>query len=334
MTSDAPLARIVDTIRAKERFVVASHARPDGDAIGSSLAMAYALKALGKCVRVVGKDLAPPALSDFPGVADIEITPAVEGAFDVAIVLECGDLSRTGVTGLDRGLVINIDHHPGNLGYGAVSWFDPTAAACAELVFDVVKALGVPLSPEIAVHIYVAILTDTGGFHYSGITPRTFDICRQTLEAGVDPVAVARAVFDSSSISRLRLLGSIVSAMELAGNDRIAVMRLNEAVLAAAGATLEDADGLINIPLTVKTIDASVLFKQVGTDEYRVSLRSKGAVDVGGVSRHFGGGGHTNAAGCTLRGSQDAVVAAVVTQVENAIERSAAHRQTDRPDVA
>src|SRR6185503_9425159 len=116
--------------------------------------------------------------------------------------MECGDLARTGVAGLERGFVINIDHHVGNTMYGAVNWFDASAAACGEMVFDLVQALGVRLSPEIAVHIYVAILTDTGSFHYSSISPRTFDISRQCMEAGVDPVSVARSVYDSNSLGR------------------------------------------------------------------------------------------------------------------------------------
>ncbi len=323
-SADTPRAAIVKAIRAHQRFVVTSHARPDGDAIGSALAMAYALRALGKDVRVVSRDPAPPSIAGFPGVDAIEVAPDVTGAFDVAIVMECGELARTGIAGLDRGLVINIDHHAGNGGYGAINWFDPTAAACAELVYDLVTALGVPLTLEIATHVYVAILTDTGGFHYSGISPRTFAICEAALEAGVNPVAVARAVFDNNSLSRLRLLGSVLSAMELAGGGRIAILRLDDVILAAAGATLDDADGLINLPLTVGAIVASVFLKHVAGDEYRVSLRSKGRVDVAAIARAHGGGGHVNAAGCTIHGAADQVAGMLTAKVEDAIERAAA----------
>jgi phosphoesterase RecJ-like protein len=323
-TADAARAAVVDALRAHQRFVVASHARPDGDAIGSSLAMAYALRALGKDVRVLSRDPAPPALAGFPGVDAIEITAEAGGGFDAAVIMECGELARTGIAGLDRGLVINIDHHPGNSGYGAVNWFDASAAACAELVFDLVEALGVPLSREIATHVYVAILTDTGGFHYSGISPRTFTICRKALEAGVEPIAVARAVFDNNSLARLRLLGSVLHAMTLAGGGRIAVLRVDAGILAACGATLEDADGIINMPLTVGTIVASVFLKHVAGDEYRVSLRSKGRVDVAAIARAHGGGGHTNAAGCTIHGAEGDVTADLVARVEDAIERAAA----------
>src|SRR3954469_22881115 len=162
VTTPAPeIERIVEAIRVRRTFVLSSHARPDGDAIGSQLAMAYALRPLGKHVRVVNRDPAPPALMEFPGGPESEIAPEAAGVFGAAIIMECGDLARTGVAGLDRGFVINIDHHPGNTGFGHINWFDPAAAACGEMVFDLVVGLGVPLTAEIATHVYVAILTDT-----------------------------------------------------------------------------------------------------------------------------------------------------------------------------
>ncbi len=320
----AEVARIVDEVRARRRFVLSSHARPDGDAIGSQLAMAYALRALGKDVRIVNQDAAPDALMAFPGVRDIEIARDAGGNFDAAIIMECGDLTRTGVTGLDRAFVINIDHHPGNTGYGDINWFDPSAAACGEMVFDVIGALGVPLSVEMATHVYLAILTDTGAFHYSGISPRTFDICRQTLEAGVEPVQVARNVFDSSTLGRLKLFGAALNAMQLDATGRIAVLHLDHEMARAAGATYDDTDGLINQPLTVKEIQAVVFFKHIEGEEYRVSMRSKGDVDIGAVAKTFGGGGHKNAAGCTATGlHRRARRNLFVEKVERAIEWTA-----------
>jgi bifunctional oligoribonuclease and PAP phosphatase NrnA len=321
MTTTAPeIAQIVDAIRARRRFVLSSHARPDGDAIGSQLAMACALRALGKEVTVVNRDAAPAALMTFPGVPDIEIAEHAGGDFDAAIIMECGDLTRTGVTGLDRFFVINIDHHPGNTGYGRINWFDPAAAACGEMVFDLIAALGVPLTVDIATHVYLAILTDTGSFHYSGISPRTFDICRQALEAGIDPVRMARRVFDSSSVARLKLFGAALNAMQIDANGRIAVMHLDHEMTRAAGGTYEDTDGLINEPLTVQAIQAVIFFKQIDGDEYRVSMRSKGAVDISAVAAAFGGGGHKNAAGCTATGSIDALKKLFVEKVNGAIE--------------
>jgi phosphoesterase RecJ-like protein len=327
MTKSPEIQQIADAIRARTRFVLSSHARPDGDSIGSQLAMAYALRALGKQVEVINADPAPPPLMQFPGVPDIQIAPRVEGDFDAAIIMECGDLARTGVAGLDRFFVINIDHHPGNTAYGRINWFDAGAAACGEMVFDVVRALGVPLTPEIATHIYLAILTDTGSFHYSSISPRTFDICRETLEAGVDPVLVARNVYDSNNMGRLKLFGAVLSAMQLDTSGRIAIVYLDHEMAREAGGTYEDTEGLINLPLTVKEIQAVVFFKQDEGERYRVSMRSKGDIDIGAVAKEFGGGGHKNAAGCTVTGGVDALQKLFIEKMEAAIDGRPAHHR-------
>jgi phosphoesterase RecJ-like protein len=319
-TPNAPeIARIVEAIRARQRFVISSHSRPDGDAIGSQLAMAYALRSMGKEVELINSDAAPPPLASFPGVADIRIATEATGTFDAAIIMECGDLARTGVEGLDRFFVINIDHHPGNTEYGQINWFDPGAAACGEMVFDLVRALGVPLTRDIAIHVYLAILTDTGSFHYSNISPRTFDICRETLEAGVDPVLVARSVYDSNNMGRLKLFGAVLSAMQIDATGRIAIVYLDHEMARAAGGTYEDTEGLINLPLTVREMQAVVFFKQAEGDHYRVSMRSKGHVDVGAIAKEFGGGGHKNAAGCSVTGGVDSLQKMFVQKIEQAI---------------
>ena len=324
------LRAIVDLIRTRRRFAVSSHSRPDGDSIGSELAMAYALRAVGKQVRVVNSDAAPPPLMAFPGVPDIEIADRIEGDVDAAIVMECSELARTGVAGLERFFVINIDHHPGNTGYGQINWFDQAAAACGEMVFDLIRALDVPLSVDIATHVYLAILTDTGSFHYSSISPRTFEICGETLEAGVDPVLVARRVYDSNNVGRLRLFGSVLSAMQLDPAGRMAILYLDHEMARRAGATYDDTEGLFNLPLTVKEIQAVVFFKQAEGDHYRVSMRSKGNTDIGSIAKQFGGGGHKNAAGCTVTGDIAALQKLFVEKVERAIElqdRRMARRQ-------
>jgi bifunctional oligoribonuclease and PAP phosphatase NrnA len=326
MTTRSEIPEIVDAIRMRQRFVISSHARPDGDSLGSQLAMAYALRSLGKDVVVVNADPAPSTLMAFPGVPDIRIASDAGGPFDAAIIMECGDLPRTGVTGLDRSFVINIDHHPGNSGYGQINWFDAGAAACAEMVFDLVRALGAPLSLEIATHIYLAVLTDTGSFHYSGISPRTFDMCRQLVEAGVDPTGVSRQVFDTNTIGRLKLFGTVMQGMAIDATGRVAVLYLDRAIAASTGGEYEDTDGLINQPLTVKEIQVVVFFKQLDRDRYRVSLRSKGDIDIGAIAKTYGGGGHKNASGCTATGGIEALRRAFVEQIEQAIDGRPAAR--------
>jgi bifunctional oligoribonuclease and PAP phosphatase NrnA len=313
--------RICDEILRRQRFLLTSHARPDGDSIGSQLAMAFALDTLGKSVRIVNADPAPDHYQDFPGMNRIEIATNVAADVDAVIVMECSDLSRAGVAGLERQFLINIDHHAGNRMYGAVNWHDESAAACGEMVFDVIRELGVPLTLEIATHIYLAILTDTGSFHHSNITPRTFDICRQTVEAGVKPAAMARRVFDSNSFGKLKLIGALLDSMELTDEGRLAILYMDESMLSSCGCTHNDTEGLINLPLTAREIQAVVFFKVGPTDEVRVSMRSKYDVDVRAVAGQFGGGGHKNAAGFSVTEPLDRVRPRIIQLIVEAIER-------------
>ncbi|HXH06503.1 MAG TPA: bifunctional oligoribonuclease/PAP phosphatase NrnA [Vicinamibacterales bacterium] len=319
--------RICEEIRRRRRFVLSSHARPDGDSIGSQLALAYALRHLGKEVRIVNSDPPPPHYFDFPGVRDIEIAARVEGDFDAAIVLECSELQRTGVAGLERYFLINIDHHVGNVLYGALNWWDVTAAACGEMVFELIAGLGVPLTREIATHIYLAILTDTGSFHHSNITARTFEICREVAAAGVDPAEMARRVYDSNSYGKLKLIGALLDTMELEDEGRLAVLRLDHGMLAASGSTLNDTEGLINLPLTAKEIQAVAFFKALEPGEIRVSLRSKDDIDVRAIAVRHGGGGHRNAAGFTVPGRLEEVRGPIVREVVEAIAAARRGRQ-------
>jgi phosphoesterase RecJ-like protein len=250
----------------------------------------------------------------------IEIACAVDPpGVDAVIVMECSDLTRTGVAGLEREFLINIDHHAGNRMYGALNWHDESSAACGEMVFDLIRALGVPLSIEIATHVYLAILTDTGSFHHSHITPRTFDICRQCVEAGVTPAVMARRVFDSNSFGKLKLIGALLDDMELVADGRLAILYMDDQMLAATGSTNNDTEGLINLPLTAREIQAVVFFKATGKGDVRVSMRSKYDVDVRQVASEFGGGGHKNAAGFTVTGELRDVRAGIIDRIVGAI---------------
>jgi phosphoesterase RecJ-like protein len=319
-SADATRAQVAAAIRQRQRFLVMSHARPDGDAIGSSLAMAYALRDLGKDVRVMSRDAPPPPLMVFPGVPEIEIVDRVDDPADAVIVMECGDVKRPGIDGIERGFVINIDHHPGNVLYGTLNWLDLSAAACGEMVFDLVRELGVALTYDIALHVYIAILTDTGSFHYSNITPRTFDVCRQCVEAGVHPPTVARSIFDANNLGRLKLFGAVLNRMTLDPTGRVATLTVDKQLTRDCGGTYEDTEGLINLPLTVKEILAVVFFKEIGPGDWRVSMRSKGDIDINVIAKEFGGGGHKNASGCSARGDLVSLRAVFEQKVTRAID--------------
>jgi phosphoesterase RecJ-like protein len=328
------LDRLASHIRAGQRFLLSSHQRADGDAIGSAVGMALALRAIGKSAEVVMDEVPVPFLRPFPAVNQIRIAREVTEACDGAIIMECSSLDRTGVAGLDRSPVLNIDHHIGNTNYGAINWIDESAAACTELVFTLVEALEAPLTPEVATHLYLGLLTDTGSFHFSHITPRSFEIARRCVEAGADPRWIASTHYDSNTIGRVRIFGVVLSTMTLDPSGRVALLSVTRSTAADAGARYDDTDGIINFPLSVKDIHAVAFFKEVGAADWRVSMRSKGEVDVGAIARSYGGGGHKNAAGCSATGELAALqvtfLELLVKKTDEATNAATEHTESQR----
>ena len=317
----ADLSRVRDTLLQGHSFLLTSHARPDGDSLGSQLALAGALQQLGKQVRIINSDPAPALYAFLPDMSTIEIAAAVEDPFDAVVVLECSTLSRPGVAGLKGRLLINIDHHADNVMYGDINWHDVSACACAEMVFELIEALGAHLTPALATHLYVAILTDTGSFRHAHITARTFEICRRVAETGVDAAGVAAQVYNNSSLGRLRLTGMLLDRMQLEHDQRIAVLTLNDAMLAEADCDSDDLEGIVNLPLAARDVRAVIFLKETD-DGLRVSLRSKDAVDVRQVAVSFGGGGHLNAAGFTVEHSTPETRGQMIAHVATAITDS------------
>lgn len=306
---------VAAALRERQSFILTSHARPDGDAIGSQLALALALRRLGKSVRVINRDPVPTQYRHFPGVLDIELSTQATGQADAVVTLECSDITRPGVAGLDRYFVINIDHHLGNEMYGRVNWFDGSAAACTEMVADVIDELGVEWTREIAQHLYLGIATDTGGFRHGPISARTFEVCRRITLAGVEPADLARQIFDSFGLGRVKLTGFMLSRMQLFHENRLAVLEFDDDLLGQCGASVDDTEGLVNLPLGANEVMAVALFKCQADGSCRVSLRSKPSVDVRAVAAHWGGGGHKNAAGCTLTGDIAAQRAEIIARL-------------------
>lgn len=314
------LRRISEELTRRSRFLITSHARPDGDSIGSQVAIAAALRGMGKTVRMVNRDAPPPAYLIFPGVSEIEVAARAEGDYDAVIVLECSDLSRPGVAGLDQYFVINVDHHAGNAMYGAINWFDESASACGEMVADIIDVLDRPWTREIGTALYLTILTDTGSFRHSNITSRTFEVCRRSIDAGADAVSIARTVFDSSGVGKLKLIGAVLDAMRIEAGGRMAVMELNDELLAETGTTVYDTDGVINMPFMASAIQAVALVRKEGASQVRVSLRSKGDLDVREIAGLYGGGGHRNASGFTIEGDAAAVRDQLITRLTQALD--------------
>jgi phosphoesterase RecJ-like protein len=314
------LSQVVELIESKQRFAITSHIRPDGDGLGSSLGLYWLLRALGKEAEVITHDPVPQAYRELPGAKDIRVTPSVGEKYDAVFVIECSDISRPGLSDLEKQFVVNIDHHATSALFGKINWIDATASAVGEMIYNLCKAIGVRVTKEIAECVYTALVTDTGSFHYSNTTERTFKVASELVKAGVKPAKVTQNVFSSYAWSKLQLLSQVLATAKRDPSGRVAWMRQTLEMQEQSGASEEDGDGFVNYPLTVGEVEAVALLKETAPGIYRTSLRSKGDINVARIAERFGGGGHRNAAGCTLRGDWDEAERTVVQMIIEAVE--------------
>lgn len=316
------LSQVVELIEAKRRFAITSHIRPDGDSLGSSLGLYWLLRALDKDAEVIMRDPVPHAYQQLPGANEVRVTPTVDPTYHAVFVIECSDITRPGLIDLEKQFVVNIDHHSTTALFGSINWIDSTASAVGEMIYNLCKATGVRVTKEIAECVYTALITDTGSFHYSNTTERTFKVASELVRTGVKPAKTAEAVFASYPWSRIELMGAVLSTARRDDSGRVACMRQSLEMQQGAHASDEDADGFVNYPLTVGEVEAVALLKECEPGVYRTSLRSKGDVNVAKVAEKFGGGGHRNAAGCTLRGSWEEAETVIVGLLQDAVKRA------------
>ncbi len=316
------LSQVVELIESKRRFAITSHVRPDGDSLGSSLGLNWLLLALEKDAEVIMRDPVPHSYQQLPGATDVRVTQSVDRPYDAVFVIECSDITRPGLIDLEKQFVVNIDHHSTTALFGAINWIDSTASAVGEMIYNLCKATGVRVTKEMAECVYTALITDTGSFHYSNTTERTFKVASELVRTGVKPAKTAECVFASYPWSRIQLMGAVLSTAKRDASGRVACMRQTVEMQKSAGASDEDADGFVNYPLTVGEVQAVALLKECGPGVYRTSLRSKGDVNVARVAEMFGGGGHRNAAGCTLKGTWEEAEQRIVSLLRDAVERA------------
>jgi phosphoesterase RecJ-like protein len=302
------MEQIVQKIKTAKRPAVVSHADPDGDAIGSLLAMGLALIKSGKQTTLYNAGTIPAVYRFLPGVDRIVHRLEAPENHDLALVLDCGDPSRIGeeCRSVERiGFVINIDHHVSNTGFGQMRLIDTQACATAEIVYRIIRALGVPFDPAIAAAVYTGILTDTGSFRFSNTNAAAFAISCEMMEAGADPYDVAQHVYGTYSLGRIKLLNLALNSIEISRNGSLSIMTITRGMLAETGTQPEDADGMINYARRIQDIKVAALIHEyangrasaTGRALYHVSLRSDGRVDVAALAGSFGGGGHASAAG-------------------------------------
>jgi len=313
------LSQVVELIETKHRFMITAHVRPDGDSLGSSLALYWILVALGKEAVVIMRDRVPHSYRTLPGADDVQTMPEIVEHFDGAFVIECSDIDRPGLVGLEKQNVVNIDHHSTTALFGNINWIDSTASAVGEMIYNLCKALGVTPTKEIATCTYTALLTDTGSFQFSNTTERTFKIASELVRRGVEPAMVSQALFYSYPYSKIKLLGLALSTLERDETGQIAWIRVDRDAMVAASADEEDADGIVNYGLSIADVKAVALFKELDDNAWRISLRSKNKINVARVAEQFGGGGHKNASGCSAEGAYEDVASRVITSLKEVI---------------
>ena len=281
------------------------------------MGLALGLESLEKAVHIVNADPLPHAYRSLPGAERIQVSESLEGVFDAVFILECNSLERPGVGNLGRYYVINIDHHAKTEAFGQLNWVDPSAAAVAEMVYKLLGALKAPVTAEIATNLYAAILTDTGSFQFANTRAETFEIVGELVTQGADPAWVARQVYMNQPRSKLDLLVKVLDTLKIHPSGKIASIFLTPQVLEEAQASPGETEGLINYALGIEGVELAAFFREEHQDLYRISLRSKSDLDVGEVARHFGGGGHTNAAGFSLEGGLQQVREQVTQQLKD-----------------
>ncbi|MEN8257856.1 MAG: bifunctional oligoribonuclease/PAP phosphatase NrnA [Thermodesulfobacteriota bacterium] len=294
-----PPEEILQILKKAERVLIATHVFPDGDALGSQLALGFALESAGKEVYFYSEEPVSYILEFLPG-SDRLITQLPDDAFDCAVSVDCGDKRRLGKEAdqlLRHKPFVAIDHHAGHQNFADVSWVDEYRSSTGEMIYDLLRLLDCEISQETAYCLYTAILTDTGSFKYQSTTSHTLRVAADLLDYGVQPAEICGHIFDNYTKNRLQLLQAVLGSLSLYAEDSIAFISVSQELLNSTGTIPADTELFINFPRSLKTVKVAVFLKETAGNLVGVSMRAKGEVDVAEVARSFGGGGHRNAAG-------------------------------------
>ncbi len=316
------MSKVVELIEKHQNFAITTHVRPDGDGIGSSLGLYWLLRSLGKNAEIIVRDPIPSSYLLLPGADQIRQVSEIDREYDAVFVIECSDIERPGIKNLDKQFTVNIDHHVTSERFGQINWIDSTASAVGEMIYNLCKAIGGRITREIAECLYMALVTDTGSFHFSNTTDRTLKVASELVKLGVNPSKISEVVYNSYSWSRIELLRLVLNTVKRDPTGRVAWMRQSLDMVKKAGAKDGDHAGFVNIPLSAKEVEAVVYMRETQPQTYRVSFRSKGDLDISKVAEKFGGGGHKNAAGCRVQGNWDYWENRIVEEVIKAVEAS------------
>jgi phosphoesterase RecJ-like protein len=319
-----PRLQIASRIRESRRIAVTSHLRPDGDSLCTGLALSRMGELLGKEVAVINKDNTPFPFVHFPDSGRIHVGQIDASAFDLVILLECADVSRSGQERLGNIFKINIDHHYSNTPYADINWIDPGASAVGEMVFELSAPLGIALTPEIANHLYCAIVSDTGSFQFSNTTAKALETCTSLAKLGASPIHVSERLFNNNPPEKIKLLGQVLSTLTMNKKGNIAIISMFKRDLESLHLSEIDTEDITTLARSIKGTEMVMFFKEMDKDTFRVSLRSKGRANAARVAEHFGGGGHIHASGFTVYGPYKRLIKEIPKAVEALLEADAA----------
>lgn len=309
------MKQIINHLTKSKRILIASHIQPDGDAIGASLALGLALEEVKKDIQIFNESGLPAVYHFLPSIHRIKRDPGDIAAYDTAIVIDCSDLQRIGAMAEPVSripTVINIDHHITNTRFGHYQYIDAKAAASAEIVFRLIRAMDLPVTTAMAYAIYTGIMSDTGSFRFSNTTSEAFKVCHEMLEYGADAHQVAHHIYETISLNRIKLLNMLLDTIELSDDGRLSIMTLTQNMLKVTGTQISDVNGLINYAKRIENVRvAALLYERASSkrqpgkmiSHFHVSLRSDGNINVALIASAFGGGGHPTAAGFDIHSS-------------------------------
>ncbi|HLC15921.1 MAG TPA: bifunctional oligoribonuclease/PAP phosphatase NrnA [Thermodesulfovibrionia bacterium] len=308
---------IVNILKESGSFVIASHINPEGDAIGSTLALGLGLLKAGKRVYLYNKDGVPESLRFLP-FSELITSELPDESFEVLIIVDCGSLKRIGTDKINCKSFAIVDHHLPDSDISAAKWIVPEAAATGELVFKILKHLNVDIDQAIAENLYTSILTDTGSLRYPNTTSETLRIMAELMETGINTWDINRTIYENVPLRRLKLLGASLATLQIDGS--IGWITVTDEMYKATGSKAEDTEELANIPRKVHGVEVAIFFRQKDASTFKISLRSKDQVNVAAIARQFGGGGHFHAAGCTVEGNLEDIQLQLIMAVKNALK--------------
>ncbi|WP_366921682.1 bifunctional oligoribonuclease/PAP phosphatase NrnA [Metallumcola ferriviriculae] len=318
------LNKIVAVLKKHQNILITSHVIPDGDSIGSTLALGLALKSMGKNVIMVNNDPVPEMYGFLFGSDEIKQSSEIVDVPALCVAVDCTGLERIGdelqqIIIRRQPQVINIDHHISNTNFGSYNVIDPEAAAAGEMIYDLIAAMGVELNIHMANALYVALATDTGSFQYGNTKQKTLEIASLLLGKGVKSGIINQTLHENRSLTSIRLLAAVLPSLNVSEDGQLAYMWVDIETMQRLGADSEHCEGFVNYPKSIKGVKIALFFRQMDKHTVKVALRSKDDYDVNRIARVFGGGGHAKAAGCSVNASLDEAIRQVVGFVNKKI---------------